>query len=511
MQDSYINNYIKIYFWRLIFLTSSLLTFLFVVPRISNDVDLFGIYSFCLSFSAYLSYSDLGFLNAGWKYASQAFYKNDKKFEAEILGFTFFILILMCIPFSIGMFFAHLKPSILFNNLDSEQENIASGLFLIMAFGLPFQILFQRFVQSILVIRIKDYIYLRINVLTKLIQILSIFYFFTDDQSLFVHYYLFITLLSIISCIIVFIILIKNEKFDFSTFFSNIKFSRLNYDLSKKLAFSSLFATVAFIIYYELDLLIIASFFESYSIGIYAIGFTFLGFLKNLWSIVFSPYSQRFNHFSDEKSKESLKLLANNLITYTFPLMIIVCTILIIFAEKLVVMWVGNVYIESVNIIIVLIISTVFGFITQPASYYFTSKNKYNYIYFTGAILPIVFIVSLYILIPTQGILGIAISKALATFASFLISLYAIRNIANIYLIFKKWILQLSIFIIISFFFLPELVEIIFFTHNKDTFNLILLLISMLILISSSFIFVILSDKISRNYLIKLYKQNIKY
>ena len=241
------------------------------------------------------------------------------------------------------------------------------------------------------------------------------------------------------------------------------------------------------------------------------IGFTFLGFLKNLWSIVFSPYSQRFNHFSDEKSNESLKLLANNLITYTFPLMIIVSSVLVIFAEKLVVLWVGNIYLESVNVIIVLVISTIFGFITQPASYYFTSKNKYNYIYFTSAILHIVFISGLYILIPTQGVLGVAISKVLATFASFLISLYAIRNIANIYLIFKKWILQLLIFIFISFSYLPELVEVIFYMDNKGTFNLILLLISMLLLISCSFIFVILSDKETRNYFIKFYNQNINY
>ena len=295
----------------------------------------------------------------------------------------------------------------------------------------------------------------------------------------------------------------NNDKFNFPTFFSNVKFSRLNYDLSKKLAYSSLFATLAYVIYYEMDLIIIGSFFDSISIGIYAVGFTFLGFLKNLWSIIFSPYSQRFNHLSDEKSEESLKLLANNLITYTFPLMIIVCTILIIFAEKLVVLWVGKVYIESVDIIVVLIISTIFGFITQPASYYFTSKNKYNYIYFTGAILPIVFVVSLYILIPTQGILSVAISKALATFGSFLISLHAIRTLVNVYLILKKWILQLSIFVIISFFFLPDLVEVIFYTNNKGTFNLMLLFVSMLILISSSFIFVLLSDRKSRNYLIK--------
>ena len=513
MKNDFTKNYLNIYLWRLIFLFSNFLSFLLVIPSISNDVELFGIYSFCLSFSIYLSYSDLGFLNAGWKYASKALFDNDNDFEAEILGFTFFILILMCIPFSVGMFMAYLNPSILFNNLDIEHQNIASGLFLIMAFLLPLQVLLQRFVQSILVTRIKDYIFLRIDVIFNFVKILSIFYFFTEQQSLFVEYYLFITVVSILSSIFIFIYVIKNLKFNFTRFFSHIKFSRLHYDLTKKLAFSSLFATIAWVIYYELDLIIIGSFFNSYSIGIYAVGFTFLGFLKNLWSIVFSPYSQRFNHFSDEKLLDRLKLLATNLVTYTFPLIIIVSTILIIFAEKLVFLWVGNTYLESVNIIIVLIISTIFGFINQPAKYYFTSKNKYNYIYFTGATLPIVFIAGLYILIPTQGILAVAISKALATFGSFLISLYALRTIINIYLIFKKWILQLSIFIIISFFFLPELVEVIFYVDNKSIFNLSLLCFLMLIIICISYITIIASDKNSRELLLntynKLYKSKI--
>ena len=45
---------------------------------------------------------------------------------------------------------------------------------------------------------------------------------------------------------------------------------------------------------------------------------------------------------------------------------------LIIFAEKLIILWVGNTYQESVNVIIVLIISTIFG------RYYQTKSGRYN-------------------------------------------------------------------------------------------------------------------------------------
>ena len=120
MKKDFTKNYLNIYLWRFLFLISSFLSFLLVIPSISKDVELFGIYSFCLSFSIYLSYSDIGFLNAGWKYASKALFENDYDFEAEILGFIFFVLILMCIPFTIGMFIAYLNPANLLNNINVE-------------------------------------------------------------------------------------------------------------------------------------------------------------------------------------------------------------------------------------------------------------------------------------------------------------------------------------------------------------------------------------------------------
>ena len=117
MQKQYIKNYLKIYFWRFISILSGFLSLLIVVPHLSNNIELYGIYSFCISFTLYLTYADIGFLNAGQKYAAEAYAKNNRKEEVQILGFTAAILLLMVAPFSIAMIYFSFNPNIIINNI----------------------------------------------------------------------------------------------------------------------------------------------------------------------------------------------------------------------------------------------------------------------------------------------------------------------------------------------------------------------------------------------------------
>lgn len=61
-----------------------------VVPHLSENLELFGIYSVCLSISVYLSYSDLGFISAGQKFAAEAYKRNESLNELAITGFFHF-------------------------------------------------------------------------------------------------------------------------------------------------------------------------------------------------------------------------------------------------------------------------------------------------------------------------------------------------------------------------------------------------------------------------------------
>ena len=131
MQSEYTKNYIKIYFWRFFSIISGFLSLLVVVPHLSNDLELYGIYSFCISFTLYLTYADIGFLNAGQKYAAEEYIKNNRKGEIEILGFTGAILLLMVAPFTIAMIYFYFNPDIIIKNLSEEGQNVARSMFLL--------------------------------------------------------------------------------------------------------------------------------------------------------------------------------------------------------------------------------------------------------------------------------------------------------------------------------------------------------------------------------------------
>lgn len=298
MNNSFQKNYLKIYFWRSLSIISGFLSLLIVVPHLSNNSELYGIYSYCISFSLYLTYADIGFLGAGQKYAAEEFARGNRNEEINILGFTGAILLLVILPFSIAMIYFSFHPGILINVLSDEGQKIAGNIFLIIGVISPFQVIIQRLVQSILIIRIKDYISLRIDIMFNILKILSVFFFFSKDRFMIVKYFLVVTILSLLSSLIILVVIYRSENYDFVKLLKSIRLSKKYYYMTKKLALSSLLVTIGWLIYYELDLIAIGKLFGPHEVAIYAIGFTFLTFLRALWNIVFSPYAQRFNHFA---------------------------------------------------------------------------------------------------------------------------------------------------------------------------------------------------------------------
>ena len=495
----YSKNYLKIYLWKSISIISGFLSLLIVVPHLSNDAELYGIYSFCIAFTLYLTYADLGFLGAGQKYAAEAFARGNRQEEVKMLGFTAAILLLMVIPFSIAMIYFSFYPSLIIKGLSSSGIKVASNIFLIVGVVLPFQVILQRLVQSILIIRIKDYISLRIDVIFNLLKISSVFFFFSNGKYLVVEYYLFTVLATIVSSIIILFVIRKFENYDFYSLLKAIKLSKEQYNITKKLAYSSLFLTIAWLIYYELDLIIIGKYFGVKEVATYAIGFTFLNFLRTLWNAVFSPYAQRFNHFVATKSYNELKKLIIIIIDYTMPFIVIVTVTLIVSAKQLTILWVGNNFSESIIIMQSLIVGTLFIFVSNPASYYFSAKTKYNYINMISITLTLVFALGLVILIPKLGTLGIAISKSFAMFIGFIISIIGLSEIYNPMKIIKKWFLNLLIISALIILFLPFILERVFSKLEKNSIDLTLLILMLGTLILASYLMILLTKKKQRN------------
>jgi len=472
---------------------------LIVVPHLSNNQELYGIYAFCISFTLYLTYADIGFLGAGQKYAAEEFARGNRNEEIKIFGFTAAILLVMILPFSLGMIYLSFHPGLAIKDLSSEGQKIAGKIFLIIGVLSPFQVIVQRLVQSILIIRIKDFVSLRIDVAFNLLKVFSVFFFFAKGRYMVVEYFLFSILLTILSSLIILFIIRRTEAYDFLLLLKSIKLSKKYYHILKKLAFSSLFLTLGWLVYYELDVIIVGKWFGPKDVAIYAIGFTFLNFLRTLWNTVFSPYAQRFNHFVGLNSGNEMKNLTKKIIDYTLPLCVLTTLVLILGAKYFVIFWVGNQYAHSIIILQLLVAGTAFGFVRQPAGYYFMAKTKYQFINLMAVIVPTVFILGVVIFMPAIGIKAIALSKSLALLAGFVVSMIGISSLINPVKVMKPWLIRILLFSGLLILTLPRFLNSVFGpSQSKSTVHLLLLVSILGGIIILSYVAILLSKKRQR-------------
>ena len=492
-----VNDYLKIYSWRVVSVVSGFLSLVIVIPHLSTQQELFGIYTFCITFSLYLSYADIGFLTSGQKFAGEEYAKGSQVEEVGITGFSLFLLLLLFLPFSIFMVYLSEDPGVALKGLSQENSDIAGGLFLIIGLLLPIQVFLQRVVGSILIIRLKDYISLKIDIIFNLIKIFSVYFFFKDENYPLIEYYLFITLLSIFGSLLAIIVIKRVIKYDFYLLLKSIRFKDKYYQKSKKLAFSSFTFTLGFIVYHELDLIIIGRWFGVQEVAIYAIGFTFLNFMRSLWNILYSPFSQELNHFAGKGLIDKITSMLAKITEYTIPLYVVL--VLVLSAEQLVVLWVGDEYTESIIIFQILILSTIFGAISRPASYYFITCLKYKYIYAQAIILPIVFVFSIFLLIDNLGMVSIAVAKFIVAAVSSLIAIKGILSIFSPAKILKKILLPIIIFVAIMYIYFPNVIEVVFIEPQKDVVSLVRFLVFLFTVIILSYTLIIVSSKARRH------------
>jgi len=424
MQQSYTKNYIKIYVIQIISMLLGFASLFVVVPSLSADKITYGIYTVCLSVTIFLSYADLGFLSAGMKYAAESFSRGEKEKEVSLVGFTHFILLVFVLLLCGIFLFLSFKPELLIKNLEQGyQYDIARKLLLILAVSAPI-VVGQRMLQMIFSIRLQEYNIQIINIVGSFIKIMSVFFFFGGGRYDIVGYYFFLQVVSL-TVVLVGIGLAKHKyDYDFKSLFKHFKFSKEIFSQTKSLAFSSLFGTVTWILYYELDSIAIGKLIGAEAVAIYAIGLTLLGFLRSILGVFFAPFSARFNHFIGLGKDIEFKSFYNHVITIMLPIVVFPIVAVAIMAKGLTISWVGTEYTESVIIVQILMFCNILGFISYPSGLMLMAREKLKQMYIINALLPLIFWVGVILTVRLWGVESFAIFKIAAFIISGLINLW---------------------------------------------------------------------------------------
>lgn len=450
IKSTYTLNYLKIYIWQILSIVLNLGALFIVLPNISENKELYGIYSVCIAFTIFLSYADLGFMNAGMKYAAEYFSKGNSLKEKQVIGFSAFILLLFILLFSIAMAVLAFKPALLFNNLSLTDSYVASYLLAILAISAP-AVVWQRSLQMIYSIRLEDYVLQMVLIITNACKILSVFYFFSRTRYDIVGYFFCYQLLSIAGLTVAETIAKKKYDVSFFTLIRYFTFSREIYSEIKKLAFGSFFLTIAWVLFYELDPYVLARITDPSTVALYAVGLTLLSFYRSVFGALFNPFAARFNHLIGLNDKSSLKGLYSTVIVIMMPIVLFSIISLFITARIFIFSWLGMQFSEAILLVRFLILSNILAFISYPCAILLVAQHKIKLLYFTSSFLPVLYWLGVIVFYAKGGIATFAVSK-LVTFLA----------IGIFYLKYTLSFLEINFFSFFKNYLLPVLPSLIF-------------------------------------------------
>lgn len=424
MQTSYSKNYIKIYFFQILSIILGFASLFIVVPYLSADQTTYGIYSVCISITVFLSYADLGFLGAGRKYAAECFSRGDRQSEIELVGFSHFILLIFVLLLSFVFLFLSFQPELLIKGIEEgNQRLIAHSLLLILALFSP-TIIVQRVLQMVFGIRLQDYILQKINIGGNLVKIVSVLYFFRGEHYDIVSYFLFMQIVNLICTALGVWKAKKSYNYDFKLLIKSFRFSSEIYSKTKALAYSSLFVTLSWILYYEIDAFVIGRMLGAKEVAIFAIGLSILSFFRSLLGVFFSPFSSRFNHFIGEGKHDDLKRFYLHVVGISMPVVVFPVVAIVLFARPLVISWVGVDYESSVVIVQWLVLCNLLAFVSYPAGMLMTASERLKEMYVVSFLMPVVYWGGIIVTIENLGVESFAVFKFIAFSLSGIIYLW---------------------------------------------------------------------------------------
>lgn len=424
--------FIKIYLWQFISILFNFAAIFVVTPYLSSNQTIYGIYTLIVAAYMFLSYADFGFLGAGMKFASECYAQQDIRKEIRIIGFTGFIFLVFVLLYALGVFCLSFWPEVLVKSLNNNEErSIASNLLLILALFCPVFVM-QRIVQIIFAVRLRDYIFQRILIVSNAIKIVFAIAFFSNESYPIVSYFLFSQLCTLAAVLCGLFIARKQFGYSFKLFFGSFRFSKEIYEKTKGLAFVSIFLTLCWILFYELDPFVIGRTLGAKYLAVFAIGFTLMEYFRGMFGIVFSPFIAKFNHYVGLKDHEGLHVFFNKVLVLALPLTVFPVLAISSTIKNFIFCWVGDQYADSVPIAQVLVLSFIFSFLTSPTGILIMAYERAKLLYFTNALLPLIYWVGVFITFKFIGLQAFADFKVVAFFIVAIVYLKIIVKLLDI-------------------------------------------------------------------------------
>lgn len=229
-----------------------------------------------------------------------------------------------------------------------------------------------------------------------------------------VEYYLFYQVINLGVVAVALLYARKRYNYGFRDLLSAFRFDREIFDKVKYLTGTALIMTASMILYYELDQVVISNLLGIEAVAIYAVALSVLQLVRTFCSIVYSPYTSRYNHFVGLEDYEGLTHFVNKMVVMFAPILIVPILTLSLTADPFVISWVGEQYVDSGVLVSFLVLSFILNFVKDPISAYFVATERNSILIKYNLIVPIVFWVGVIALVSTLDTKAFAIMKFVA-------------------------------------------------------------------------------------------------
>ncbi|WP_152541964.1 lipopolysaccharide biosynthesis protein [Pedobacter sp. V48] len=342
----------------------------------------------------------------------------------------------MFILFGVLILFFYFNPHYILKDLQRpENLKLTKDLFLVFLISLPVLVA-HRGMQLIFNIRLHDYLYQRVFSIFNLLKIFSVLYFFKDGEYNIVGYYIFTQVITIVSVVFGAFVARKHFKYSFLSLIKAIRYNPEVYKKTKSLAYNSLFITISWVLYYELDSLVIGKFVGLREVAVFNICISVMTLSRSLYGILYNPFSAKFNHFLGVGNRNKLTEAFKKILIIGLPLSIIPTTILILAMKNFIYSWVGTEYADAIPIITVMFASYYFAFLSNPAGIAMVAIQSIRGLYLISAVLPIIYWVGIILSFNYFGLFAFGIFKLVAFSISGLLYFYFAKDLFDI-----QWII----------------------------------------------------------------------
>lgn len=447
--------YLKNYIVQFISILSKIGTLLIVTPLISKEKDFFTIYSYGITLLAFLNYADLGFFRAAQKFASESVGLKSNENIYKSLGFGTFISLCIVIIISIIFFLFSINPTFAISNLETNKQiQFAKYFFLITSLATPL-VVFQRMVLAYYEINLKAYRFHLFSVLLNFIILGSCFILIFFNHFSILYYFTLLQLFNLIFLIFIFLDLKFTFKYDLKSVLFNIKFSKNEFKNSKKIAFSSLVSMICWLIFYEIDILILSKMFSIDQIATYSLSLIVLGLFRTFAGVLFGSFSIRINNLVGMNDHLGFINYSKSFLFITAPIIIYLTLTYVTISDFFIINWVGLDYMKSSYISRFLVIGYSLSFISYITSSMLLAKQRVKESFFISICQPLFFWVLVFLLNKEQEIIIVSAIKCLILLITDIIYVKYLLELTEINYkeIFKKIFfpfLILSPFVILS-------------------------------------------------------------